>query len=213
MKKVVIVLVLALMSGSGAYAGNPGDQVGVDKVFDTEVKVTESLQFVAAIKKGKAADGTCCDDGDITKISFDLAQNAFGTLSAVPIYIFLATSTNSQPYTVQYSATDLTDPVAGDMDQSILFTSVISAVDASGNDMTTEAGASVMDDRIFSTGGNLETVFTSPDAGQYTLVQMIAAVNGYDSGGSKAFSAGNVPDGNTPAGTYAGTVTYSAVLR
>lgn len=213
MKKLIIALIMVGFSINNVYAGSPGDQVGVDKKFDTEVKVTENLQFVATLKKGKAADGTCCDTATIDKIVFDLKENSFGNLTAVPIYVFLATSTNSQPYTVQYSASNLSDAVAGDMDQSILFASVVSAVDGTGSDVTTDVGAVVMTDRVFATGGTTERIFTSPNSGTYTLVQLVTAVNGYGAGGAKIFGAGNVPDGNTQAGTYAGTATFSAVLR
>lgn len=213
MKKSTLAVIAALLIASGnVYAGSPGDSVGSVGPIDTEVKVSENLQFSAEIFRGKAADGTCCEGNALTKIAFDLTANNDGFLTDTPYYTFINTATNSQPYHVQYVASNLTDTNQGEIDQTGVFTSLISAVNGN-TDLTGQAGAGKMVDRQFATGGNTVTIFTSPDTGISSLVQVITAINGFDGNGDKAFPAGVVYDGNTAAGTYTGQVTYSAVLR
>ncbi|MCA9395624.1 MAG: hypothetical protein KC649_00520 [Candidatus Omnitrophica bacterium] len=202
---------LAILAGLTMIAGNSfATDFGTAGPFVTEVTVTENLQFSAVLEEGKA-DGSCCLTTDPTSLEFDLAANTDGTLGARPMYTFINVATNSQPYDVQYSATDLSTSGGTDLDQTFVFTKLISATTGT-TDLTGLTGASTMTDRQLSTGGAKVTIFGSPTAGQSAQVQVITAINGYTATG-KQFDAGNVPDGNTPAGVYSGTVTYSAVLR
>lgn len=208
MKKSTLAIVAGLIVAMGnAYAAD----FGTSGSINSSVTVAQNLSFSAVLEEGKA-DGSCCLTTDPTALNFPLTANTDGTLTARPMYTFINVATNSQPYNIQYSATDLTDTIAGALDQTMIFTQLISATNGVTN-LTGLDGATVMPDRQLSTGGNKVTVFGSPNTGISSQVQLITAVNGFKAGGGKQFAAGNVPDGNTPKGTYTGTVAYTAVLR
>lgn len=214
MKKTTLAILAGLMVIVGNAHAASFPTVGA---IDTEVTVTENLQFSVTIDEGKA-DGSCCAETFPSDIAFTLTDVGNGILGARPMYTFINVASNSQAYTVKYTATSLNDG-SGDLDDTIVFTKLISAVN-NGNDIQGISGSTAMTTRQLPTNGGDVTIFSQAD-GKGALIQLVTAINNYDGtdavpgsglADGKAFPSGNIPDGNTPAGTYAGTVTYSAVL-